>query len=230
MFNLIKLEIKKFKLQGHVKSAFLVHLVLVALFCMLQVILQIENEPVDDIIAASVMLLEGLGRITFMMFAAVILANTVIEEYNKKTINLMFMYPISRKKLILAKLIIVVVFTFVNILISNILLIATLYIANSFFDVLAWQLILSEVLGNIPVMIVSAMLSSFVALIPLHFGMKKKSTTATMISGVLIVGLLNSGNGMMTLSSILPLVLIVAVVGILVVTSLLKRLETEDVI
>ncbi|MGL5067806.1 MAG: ABC transporter permease [Sarcina sp.] len=230
MFNLIKLEIKKFKLQGHVKSAFLVHLVLVALFCMLQVILQIENEPVDDIIAASVMLLEGLGRITFMMFVAVILANTVIEEYNKKTINLMFMYPISRKKLILAKLIIVVVFTFINILISNILLIATLYIANSFFDVLAWQLILSEVLGNIPVMIVSAMLSSFVALIPLHFGMKKKSTTVTMISGVLIVGLLNSGNGMMTLSSILPLVLIVAVVGILVVTSLLKRLDTEDVI
>ena len=230
MFNLIKLEVKKFKLQGHVKSAFLVHLVLIALFWMLQVILQVENEPIDEIVSGSVMILEGLGRITFMIFAAVILSNIVIEEYNKKTINLMFMYPISRKKLILAKLIIVVVFTLINILISNILLTATLHIANSFFDVLAWQLILSEVLGNMPMMILSTILSSFVALIPLHFGMKKKSTTATMISGVLIVGLLNSGNGMMTLSSILPLVLVVAVVGILVVTSLLKRIDTEDVI
>ncbi|UZM99759.1 ABC transporter permease subunit [Lysinibacillus sp. MHQ-1] len=45
-----------------------------------------------------------------LFFAATLIAKLIIGEYKFKTITLAFMYPVSRKKLIAAKLAIVMIF------------------------------------------------------------------------------------------------------------------------
>ncbi|MBD5072404.1 ABC transporter permease subunit, partial [Xanthomonas citri pv. citri] len=55
----------------------------------------------------------------------------VISEYKNKTILVMFTYPISRKKLLTAKLMIAGGLTFITILLSNILIAAGFFWLNS---------------------------------------------------------------------------------------------------
>ena len=42
-------------------------------------------------------------KATFIIFASVLIARFIIEEYKSNTITVLFMYPINRKKLIIAK-------------------------------------------------------------------------------------------------------------------------------
>ena len=68
----------------------------------------------DDLMFSSYMEYMSLAnifiRITFIIFASVILSRLVIDEYKNKTIQLLFMYPLQRKMLMRAKLAIVLVF------------------------------------------------------------------------------------------------------------------------
>lgn len=230
MFNLIKLEIKKFKLQGYIKGAFITHLIVIAIFLLVQVIFQIEQEPVLEIVEGSTQIIGTIGSLIFGIFSYVISAKLIIGEYSNKTINLMFAYPISRKKIFLAKLIIIVVVTFINIIISNILLTLSLVVVNSIFHVLPLTLTVDNILNNIPTMLFNAVLASVTILIPLYFGMKKKSVSATIVSGVIVSSIMNSGNGVITLQSILPITITVAIIGLSVGVGVLSKLDTEDVI
>lgn len=230
MFNIIKLEIKKFKLQGDIKGAFIAHLIMIVIFLGLQGILQIEKEPALSIVDGSIIIISAMGRVVFGIFAGVMLAKLIISEYSNKTINLMFTYPISRKSIFLAKLIIVVVFTFINIIISNILLTLSLVIANSIFNILPWALTINNIVNSIPAMILNAVLTSAIALIPLYFGMKNKSVPTTIIAAVLVLTIMNAGNNIITIQSILPIAITVAIIGLLIGAGVLNRLDREDIL
>ncbi|MDI3410257.1 ABC transporter permease subunit [Bacillus sonorensis] len=55
--------------------------------------------------AGSTLLLLGtFVRSVFIVFAGVLIAKLIIGEYKNRTITVMFTYPVSRKKLMAAKL------------------------------------------------------------------------------------------------------------------------------
>lgn len=58
-------------------------------------------------------------RAVFIIFGAVLISKLIISEFKNKTILVMFTYPINRKKLLAAKLLIAAGLTFITILISN---------------------------------------------------------------------------------------------------------------
>ena len=221
---------KKFKLKGYIKGAVITQLVLIIVLLLMEFILKIEKEPMSQILEANMMLIDTLGRITFVMFASVMISKIVISEYNNKTINLMFMYPISRKKIFISKLIIVATFTFINIIISNILLTLSLFIANSIFEFLPWTLTIDNIMSMVPNVLLNSILASVTALIPLYFGMKKKSVTTTILSAFLVVVVMYSNSGGFTISSILPIAIVVAIIGLLVGVGTLNKLDDEDII
>ena len=72
--------------------------------------------------------IDSFVRAVFIIFASTLIAKLIIGEYKFKTITLAFMYPISRKKLMVAKLAIVMLFTFSMIIISN-ALITTIFVS-----------------------------------------------------------------------------------------------------
>ena len=229
MLNLIKLEIKKFKLQRYIGAAIITQLLLLFFLIGLQVIFQIENEPVSEIIEASMVVIDRMSSVTFSIFASVMLANIVISEYSKNTISLIFMYPISRKKIFLVKLIIIASFTFINIVISNIVLSAGLIVLNSTFNSFPIALTVNGLILSIPSIVLSAILVSATALIPLYFGMKKKSTPTVIVSSIIVSSVMYSSTRDMSLSSILPIAIVVAVVGLLMGISTVNKIYNEDV-
>ncbi|WP_032121144.1 ABC transporter permease [Clostridium amazonitimonense] len=231
MLNLMKLEIKKFKLERYMTGVFWTNLILiVGLFVAVGIIKYNNNLILINNLPEILSIIDTTVRVTFVMFASVILSKIVISEYSNKTINLMFMYPISRKKIFLSKLLIVVAFTFINIIISTIVLTSLLAISASMIDISPWNLTFNEIVANVPTLLLNAALSSGTALIPLYFGMKKKSVPTTILSAFLICCVMYSQNGIITLSSILPIAISVALIGVFVVVGILNKLDIEDVI
>ncbi|MGL5353618.1 MAG: hypothetical protein ACRDA5_09875, partial [Clostridium sp.] len=89
MLNLIKLEMKKFKLQGYINGALITHLVLILMLLGLEVIFKIEKQSLSEVVEASRVVVNTMGRVVFVVFASAMLAKIVIGEYSNKTINLM---------------------------------------------------------------------------------------------------------------------------------------------
>lgn len=59
--------------------------------------------------------------------------------------------------------------------------------------------------------------------------MKKKSVVTTILPSLLVVTFMYSGNGIITIGSILPIAIIASIIGLLVGVGTLSKLDTEDV-
>lgn len=230
MLKLIQLEIKKFRLGKNLKGILIGNISILVILAMMGIIGVYEEDVIFLSFPMTIGMIDSLVKATFIIFSSVILAKLTIEEYKDKTMNLMFMYPIKRKKIFMAKFIIVVVFAFVNILISNIFLILMMGFIDGFIDIIPGNFIINTLISELPMLFVNAVIASLMVLIPLYFGMKKMSVPTTIVSSIFLVAIVCSGNGEFTLSSILPVTMSIAAVGILIGWGVLKKLEKQDVL
>ena len=169
-------------------------------------------------------------RATFIIFASVLIARLIINEYKNNTITVLFMYPINRKKLIIAKLLIVVIFTFISIILSNIFLEISFCFFDKMLHFVPDKLTIDIILKNGMTIVTYACTASCMSLIPLYFGMRKKSVPATITSSILIVSIVCSNNGGFSLNSIIAIPLSLAAIGVFIAYLSIKNIEHVDVI
>lgn len=229
MLKLIKMEMKKSKMGGYLRGAIITNVVLICILCIIVFGSRSEGEIAFENYNMAFILISSLAKGTFIVFASVLLAKLVIEEYKNNTITLLFLYPINRKKMIASKLIIVTIFTFINTVISNILLVFTFILLEEFFRFMPGELTNTVLLQNIISIVINAITSSFMALIPLYFGMKRKSVPTTIISSLLIVAIVCSNNNGFTLSSIIAVPIILAIIGIFIAYLSIYNIEHVDI-
>ncbi|MBX4269963.1 ABC transporter permease [Clostridium estertheticum] len=230
MLKLIKLEIKKFKLNKNVKTVMIINLIILAVLLLGVYSLKFNTKENMFRNYSDVFLYTGtIVRATFSIFAAALISKLIIGEYKCKTINIMFSYPIKRKKIMAAKLAIVVVFAFTTMILSNIFLIFSIYLLNIFANFIQIPLTQDILVKNLINIFVYSATFSFVSLIPLYIGMRNKSGSATIITSIIVVSLLNSGSNGDTLSSIIIIPIILAIIGIFVAYLSIKDIEKVDV-
>lgn len=133
-----------------------------------------------------------LIRIVFIIFSSVILSRLVIDEYKNKTVQLLFTYPLKRKKIILAKLSLVFGFCFFSIIIATFMINIAVYFLNPMMNLFDTPVEIQEMVATIPSTFVNAFMMAGVSLIPLYFGMRRKSTASTITSAVLIGFVINT--------------------------------------
>ncbi|MFJ7890503.1 ABC transporter permease [Lysinibacillus xylanilyticus] len=136
-----------------------------------------------------------LIRIVFIIFSSVILSRLVIDEYKNKTVQLLFTYSLKRKKIMLAKLSLVFGFCFFSIIIATFMINIAIYFLNPMMNLFETPIEIQEMVASIPSTFITAFMMAGVSLIPLYFGMRKKSTAATITSAVLIGFLINATVG-----------------------------------
>ncbi|MCB2355263.1 ABC transporter permease [Clostridium estertheticum] len=230
MLKLIKLEIKKFKLNKNVKTVMIINLIILAVLLLGVYSLKFNTKENMFRNYSDVFLYTGtIVRATFSIFAAALISKLIIGEYKCKTINIMFSYPIKRKKIMAAKLAIVVIFSFTTMILSNIFLIFSIYLLNIFANFIQIPLTQDILVKNLINIFVYSATFSFVSLIPLYIGMRNKSGSATIITSIIVVSLLNSGSNGDTLSSIIIIPIILAIIGIFVAYLSIKDIEKVDV-
>ena len=230
MFNLIKLELKRFNMKNKIMIASICNLGILALVCLISFVEKAESNEMFGNYNQIFSLFTTIINLTFLIYASVLISELIISEYKNKTITLLFTYPINRKRILVSKLVIIGIFTFISIIISSIFVGGTFYIiqviTNTTIGDLTQKMLLVQ-LGNITI---SALTNSVISMIPLYFGMRKKSIVATILSGFLISAFLYSNNNGFTLSSIIIIPITMMFIGIFVVYMALRNIENEDVI
>lgn len=226
MNKLIRLELKKFRFATYIRTAMYVTIG-IFLFILLNIYEDTSGIAFNDI-SEVFAIIDKFVMLAFIITASVLLSRMVIDEFNSKSITVMFMYPIPRKKLMTAKLIIVVLYTFIAIILSNILLISGFLLYNSYAHTVPGTATISMVTNQVATSVINSLAASCLSLIPLWFGMRKYSTAATITSSILIAVLLCSSTGGFTLWSIIAVPFAFAALGVVIGYLTIRKIDTID--
>ncbi|MDO7906269.1 ABC transporter permease [Paenibacillus sp. JX-17] len=230
MLHLIKLELKKGKLKGFMWGPLLAYAIIAGFMALLYFV--DGDNPADPPFHTLEEMLQAVDlfvRATFVIYAGAFIARLIISEFRDKTMALLFAYPVSRQKLISAKLLLVLVWTFTNVLIANLLIDALFIAINSSVghvqETFTSDLLYSQGLY----VLLQAAGAAGMSLLPLVVGLRRKSVTATLVSSIFIVMVVCSNNGGFSLSSIIAVPLSLGALGILVTYLSFRNIHRVDV-
>ncbi|MGL6201025.1 MAG: ABC transporter permease [Lachnospiraceae bacterium] len=235
MIKLIKLEYKK----NNIKKYIIITLILsgvLLLFCFAMTYLGIARDSDTGVVDA----VEGantveshvdlLTTISFMILSSAMQSTFIVDAYKNKTMDLMFQYPIGRKKILISKILAVLIFGFSALVLCKLIIYVALYIGSFFmtpdFLVDGIRLLSPAFYFRIILQSLSTICLSIIAL---YIGLLCKSTKVPVITSFLLI-LLSQGNiGQFTLanSKVFPVVLIA--VSIFCAFLCVVKIETKDV-
>jgi len=229
MFKLIKLEIKKFKID--LLKGTIIANIIILMFVVTAAFLSKASKEISFTDYNSMFLgISTYVRPVFIIYSAVLISKLIIGEYKNKTINIMFMYPIKRKKIMISKFLIVLIFCFTTLLLSTIFLDLSMYCINSFSHFFNDTLTMTQIVSNLTNIIVYSIAFAFISLIPVYVGLKRKSASATIVTAIILSSALSSGSNGYSLSSIIIIPTILAIIGVVIAYISIKDIEKVDVV
>ena len=170
-----------------------------------------------------------LVRAAFIVFASVLISKLIIDEYRNNTISILFTYPINRKKIMLAKILLIAGFTFVNILLSSVFIGFMFFLADLGLNFVPEQLTSGTLTESIIQMPLTAFAAAGMGLIPLYFGMIRKSVPVTIVTSILLISLTNTTVDDFTLSKILAIPIVLGFTGVLVAYFSVRNIDHVDI-
>lgn len=235
MGKLIKLEWEKYEIGKYIRNAAIL-IVLLVIFNYAMTFLGIANDPdtgVPDMAFSNMGVstnVELLTDITFLIFAAAMHATFIIGAYKNKTMNLMFLYPLNRKKIMAAKMLAVCIFCFAGIVIAKL---ACYGVSNLGFMMgqkasFPMDYNMLSVSFYIQLLIRSAATIS-ISLLALLIGMIAKSSKVTVISSFLLIILMQGNVGGATLKDNLAVPIVLLAISVLAAILMVQRVEKKDV-
>ena len=235
MGKLIKLEWEKYEIGKYIRNAAIL-IVLLVIFNYAMTFLGIANDPdtgVPDMAIPNMGVstnVELLTDITFLIFAAAMHATFIIGAYKNKTMNLMFLYPLNRKKIMAAKMLAVCIFCFAGIVIAKL---ACYGVSNLGFMMgqkasFPMDYNMLSVSFYIQLLIRSAATIS-ISLLALLSGMIAKSSKVTVISSFLLIILMQGNVGGATLKDNLAVPIVLLAISVLAAILMVQRVEKKDV-
>lgn len=235
MGKLIKLEWEKYEIGKYIRNAAIL-IVLLVIFNYAMTFLGIANDPdtgVPDMAISNMGVstnVELLTDITFLIFAAAMHATFIIGAYKNKTMNLMFLYPLNRKKIMAAKMLAVCIFCFAGIVIAKL---ACYGVSNLGFMMgqkasFPMDYNMLSVSFYIQLLIRSAATIS-ISLLALLSGMIAKSSKVTVISSFLLIILMQGNVGGATFKDNLAVPIVFMAISVLAAILIVQRVEKRDV-
>lgn len=229
MLKLMKLEIKKHGLFGYIKAAVIAVLCIMALMAVIIISEKVEGSIPFTGYAMAFTIINGAVRATFLVFSAVFIMRLFIDEYKKGTMAVMFMYPIKRRNIMIAKILVIMLFTTLSILVSNLIVGGFFYIADSIFGIIDEQLTTDILVDYMKSTVINALTAAGMCLIPLYIGLRKKSAPSVFVTALLIASFFGSTSNEFSLFSITVIPVSVAVIGLILAYFSIRNVETADV-
>ncbi|MCB2342404.1 hypothetical protein [Clostridium estertheticum] len=220
MIKLIKNELEKFNFKKYIKNAIIADIIILGILALITYpIKDLKIDPLSNYTTVFT-IIDSLVRATFMIFSSVLISDIVINKLKNKKINI--------KKTISAKIIIIIMFSFLTIILSNIFIEISFYFLDKGFNLIPNKLNLNIITRNILTIFMYAITSSLMNLISLFLGIIKKSTFVTILSSIVLVSIVCSYNNGFSLNSIIAIPLSLAALGILSAYLSVKQIENSS--
>lgn len=229
MMKLIRLEWKKNNILKYIRNAVITTTVLLVFILMAARELE-TKETVESY--GKGMLDSSVGlfvHMSYIIFTGVMIAAYIVGAYEKKTMNLMFSYPIKRRKIILAKVSAVWIFNFLAMVGSKVVIYLVLILAKSSIGITAESIPAGELSFWLDMVLSSAAMVS-ISFIALPIGLKMKSSRAVIVASVIIVFLTQGNIGGATLVNNMTFYAMLFVAAAVSVYLSVCNVETKDLL
>lgn len=235
MLKLIRLELERNNMKGYVVASCIACAILVIFIYFVSYVAQVENGVHEMQFQNYTNIFRFTGTISLIIFsimAAVMYSRLIIDEYSGKKVALLFSYPVSRKKILLAKLLLVFVFTSLSMLICTVIPYIVFYITESVMPIVAQDTMTAEIfIDTLNILVVAIFAVGGIGIAAMRVGFIKKSVSATLIAAFLLSTTYgNAALGTKTILSSLVIssVGIVAAIVIMVeLTNKVNKMEAE---
>ena len=132
-----------------------------------------------------------------------------------------------------AKLLMVFLFCLFSIIVTTYVISMLVFILNPMVGFFEVPVSMGDIIATVPSTFINSIMIAGVSLIPLYFGMRKKSTPATITSAVLIGSVLNSsasnGSGQVSLFDFIGVPIALCVLGLAIAYLSYRKVEQIDV-
>lgn len=233
MLKLIKLEWKKNNIGKYIRNATILAVILY-LFLFSLAFLGIANDPdtgVPDTAPGNETIspsIELFTSMSFLVFTGVMLASFIVSAYKNKTMNLMFSYPIKRRKILISQMLAVWIFNFTALVLTKFVIYGGI-LANSRFMESAFPIDFDMTGPGFYIqLIVKAMVIVTMGFIALFVGMAMKSSKATIITSFLLIFLTQANIGDLTMANNVAFPVILTIVSLIFAFLSVCRAETKD--
>ena len=192
MMQLIKLECKKNRIRSYILSFSILSITILGLSYFFALVSHFKPEEanVNSVITTYDYVFNMINLISltsFSIFSSVLFSKFIIEEYKGDSLFLLFLYPVSRKKVFFSKIILCVSLTLLFSIASQTFVYLFFMFTESIVpimnnDVFTWSLLISV----LPSIFLVGLQSVLVGLIAMQIGFIKRSLPTTIISSVII--------------------------------------------
>ncbi|MBE7680134.1 ABC transporter permease [Paenibacillus sp. P13VS] len=189
MLKLIELEWRKLERKKVIGEAITYWLILMFLpvFFLKVVFADMPNVRFGESYAAALDLMIAI-QMGFILFGASLINHVFIEEYKNKTIALSFGYPLSRKRLVMAKVLFIVLAVFISTLVSFGVSGIVTFALNQVMNVIPGTPTAADLTNYAIRMIIHSIATALASLIPLFlFGIWKRAVIPAVICAVFLM-------------------------------------------
>lgn len=229
MWKLIKLEWKKNNILKYMRNAAIMTGIL--LIFIIAAAGELETAATVEVYDRSMLsaAVELFVHMSYIIFTGVMLAAFVVGAYEKKTINLMFTYPIRRQRILLSQIAAVWIFNFAVMVLSKLLICGALLLTRPFTHISAADIRFGDISFWVDILLGSAAMVS-ISYIALPVGLKMRSSRAAIVAAVIIVCFTQGNIGTFTLVNNMLFYALLLAAAVAAVFLSVHNVETRDVI
>lgn len=189
MIKLMKLELQRINLRPYYISSAVFGIILLSFTYFAAYTAQVQQETQFMTYANIFRLTSVISIILFGVLSATMYAKLITEEYSGKRLALLFSYPVSRKKIFIAKVLVVFFFIFISMLLSAGISMIVFSVTESFAPIVTDTMSVHLLAEEFKMTAVSITAISAIGLLSLEFGFIKKSIPMTIISAFVLSGI-----------------------------------------
>ena len=218
MKTLIRLELKKNNINTYILADIIIAITMIGFLFLFAYAPLIEPNDKDMAV--------------FCVMSAVMYCRFVIEDYSGKRPILLFSYPVSRKKVVLSKLLIVCGFTIISMVICNFIVFLIFGITENFIHLVGNNFTVSIISNIVENTILMSAIAATIGVIAVGIGFIKKSVPTTIISAVLLASLMCNivVNANPNRAAMYVLAAAMVMIGILCSIFLMKKINKMEVL
>ena len=190
MRNLIALELKRNRLRPYHIATLICGVTMLGFQYLMAAIPYMDPTEPDAELFSQYPFLMGITCLVcmaiFSILSAVMASRFVVEEYSGKRAILLLSYPISRKKVLRAKLVLVFAYTAGAMLLCGAVVQAVFFLTESLFPICSDQLTIEVILQSLGFLLCCSVLAGLLGMVSLWFGFHKKSVSVTIVASVIL--------------------------------------------
>lgn len=193
MHKLIALELKRNRLRPYHIATLICGVTMLGFQYLMAAIPYMDPTEPDAELFSQYPFLMGITCLVcmaiFSILSAVMAYRFMVEEYRGKRAILLLSYPISRKKVLSAKLMLVFAYTAGTMLLCGAVVQAVFFLTESLFPICSDHLTIKVVLQSLGFLFCCSVLAGLMGVIALWFGFRKKSVSVTIVASVILAAL-----------------------------------------